>query len=47
MSKNEEKSKQVHEAFSDIAYHAGDNLIKNMNLQEDELEEEVAKRKFM
>jgi hypothetical protein len=37
----------VQEAFDDRTYRAGVNMVKDLNLEEDELEEEAAKRRFL
>jgi len=44
---NQRLSETVHAAFDDVNYRAGKNLIKDMELPADELEEEVAKKRFL
>lgn len=46
-SRNEEIGEAVHESFQQINYKAGNNLIKDLELPADELEEELAKKRYL
>ena len=46
-SRDQQISEAVHESFQDINYKAGKNMIKDLELPADELEEELAKKRFL
>jgi hypothetical protein len=45
--RNKQIGEAVHESFQDINYKAGKSLIKDLELPADELEEELAKKKYL